>query len=78
MFIKVKGSRSMTYQYLTVDMIATAKEKGGFTESMNLIQVPSNALDALSRVLLALGVLLVSRSASAVVFEIRELEHARF
>ena len=25
LFIKVKGSRSMTYQYLTVDMIATVK-----------------------------------------------------
>ena len=31
-FIKVKGSRSTTYQYLTVDMIATAKEKGGFID----------------------------------------------
>ena len=31
-FIKVKGSRPMTYQYLTVDMIATAKEKGGFID----------------------------------------------
>ena len=30
-FIKVKGSRPMTYyQYLTVDTIATAKKKGGF------------------------------------------------
>ena len=32
LFIKVKGSRPMTYQYLTVDMIATAKEKGGFID----------------------------------------------
>ena len=32
LFIKVKGSRSMTYQYFTVDMIATAKEKGGFID----------------------------------------------
>ena len=32
LFIKVKGSRSMTYQYLTVDMIATAKEKDGFID----------------------------------------------
>ena len=30
--IKVKGSRPMTYQYLTVDMIDTAKEKGGFID----------------------------------------------
>ena len=28
LFIKVKGSRPMTYQYLTLDMTATAKEKG--------------------------------------------------
>ena len=28
LFIKVKGSRPMTYQYLTVGMIATAKKKG--------------------------------------------------
>ena len=32
LFIKVKGSRPMTYQYLTVDMIATAKEPGGFID----------------------------------------------
>ena len=32
LFIKVKGSRPMTYQYLMVDMIATAKEKGGFID----------------------------------------------
>ena len=32
LFIKVKGSRPMTYQYLTVDMIAAAKEKGGFID----------------------------------------------
>ena len=32
LFIKVKGSRPMTYQYLTVDIIATAKEKDGFID----------------------------------------------
>ena len=32
LFIKVKGSRPMTYQYLTVDMIAAAKEKGEFVD----------------------------------------------
>ena len=32
LFIKVKGSRPMTYQYLTVDMIAAAKENGGFID----------------------------------------------
>ena len=31
-FIKVKGSRPMTYQYLTVDMVRTAKENGGFID----------------------------------------------
>ena len=30
LFIKVKGSRPMTYQYLTVDMASAAKENGGF------------------------------------------------
>ena len=30
LFIKVKGSRPMTYQYLTVDMVGAAKENGGF------------------------------------------------
>ena len=32
LFIKVKGSRPLTYQYLTVEMIATAKENGGFID----------------------------------------------
>ena len=32
LFIKVKGSCPMTYQYLSVDIIATAKEKGGFID----------------------------------------------
>ena len=32
LFIKVRGSRPMTYQYLTVDMIATAKVKSGFID----------------------------------------------
>ena len=32
LFIKVKGSRPMTYQYLTVDMIDAAKKKGGFID----------------------------------------------
>ena len=29
LFIKVKGSRPMTYHYLTVDMVRTAKKNGG-------------------------------------------------
>ena len=32
LFIKVKGSRPMTYQYLTVDMVNAAKENGGFID----------------------------------------------
>ena len=32
LLIKVKGSRPMTYQYLTVDMVRTAKENGGFID----------------------------------------------
>ena len=32
LFIKVKGSRPMTYQYLTVDMVEPAKENGGFID----------------------------------------------
>ena len=32
LFIKVKGSRPMTYQYLTVDMVKAAKENGGFID----------------------------------------------
>ena len=32
LFIKVKGSRPMTYQYLTLDMIATATEKDGLID----------------------------------------------
>jgi hypothetical protein len=32
LFIKVKGSRSMTYQYLTVDMVEKAKTNGGFID----------------------------------------------
>ena len=32
LFIKVKGSRPMTYQYLTVDMVKAAKENEGFID----------------------------------------------
>ena len=32
LFIKVKGSRPMTYQYLTVEMVKAAKENGGFID----------------------------------------------
>ena len=32
LFIKVKGSRPMTYQYLTVDMVKAAKDNDGFID----------------------------------------------
>jgi len=32
LFIKVKGSRPMTYQYFTVDMVRTAKANWGFID----------------------------------------------
>ena len=32
LFIKVKGSRPMTYQYLTVEMVKEAKANGGFID----------------------------------------------
>ena len=32
LFMKVKGSRLMIYQYLTVEMVKTAKENGGFID----------------------------------------------
>ena len=32
LFIKVKGSRPMTYQYLTVEMVNKAKTNGGFID----------------------------------------------
>jgi len=32
LFIKVKGSRSMTYQFSTVEMARTAKTDGGFID----------------------------------------------
>ena len=47
LFIKVKGSRSMTYQYLTVDMIATAKEKGGFVDQKVFKTAGKDGFDSL-------------------------------
>ena len=32
LFVKVKGSRPMTYQYLTVEMVKEAKANGGFID----------------------------------------------
>ena len=36
LFIKVKESRSMTYQYLTVEMVKAAKANGGFIDQKPL------------------------------------------
>ena len=47
LFIKVKGSRLMTYQYLTVDMIATAKEKGGFIDQKTFKTAGKYGFDSL-------------------------------
>ena len=36
LFIKVKGSRLMTYQYLTVEMVKAAKANGGFIDQKSM------------------------------------------
>ena len=45
LFVKVKGP--MTYQYLTVDMIATAKEKGGFIDQKTFKTAGKYGFDSL-------------------------------
>ena len=47
LFIKVKGSRPMTYQYLTLDMIAAAKEKGGFIDQKTFKTAGKYGFDSL-------------------------------
>ena len=47
LFIKVKGSHPMTYQYLTVDMIATAKEKGRFIDQKTFKTAGKYGFDSL-------------------------------
>ena len=47
LFIKVKGPRPMTYQYLTVDMIATAKEKDGFIDQKTFKTAGKYGFDSL-------------------------------
>ena len=47
LFIKVKGSRPMTYQYLTVDMIATAKEEDGFIDQKTFKTAGKYGFDSL-------------------------------
>ena len=41
LFIKVKGSRPMTYQHLTVDMVKTAKENGDLSTRKSLRRAAS-------------------------------------
>ena len=43
----MKGSRPMTYQYSTVDMIATAKEKGGFIDQKTFKTTGKYGFDSL-------------------------------
>lgn len=47
LFIKVKGSRPMTYQYLTVDMVRTAKENGGFIDQKQFKTASKYGFDSL-------------------------------
>ena len=47
LFIKVKGSRPMTYQYLTVDMVSAAKENGGFIDQKMLKTAGKYGFDSL-------------------------------
>ena len=48
LFIKVKGPRPMTYQYLTVDMIiGTAKEKGGVIDQKTFKTAGKYGFDSL-------------------------------
>ena len=47
LFIKVKGSRPMTYQYLTVDMVSAAKENGGFIDQKTFKTASKYGFDSL-------------------------------
>ena len=47
LFIKVKGSRPMTYQYLTVDMVRTAKENGEFIDQKQFKTASKYGFDSL-------------------------------
>ena len=48
LFIKVKGSRPMTYQYLMVDMIDAAKKKGGFIDQKTFKTAGKYGFDSLT------------------------------
>jgi len=47
LFIKVKGSRPMTYQYLTVDMVRTAKKNWGFIDQKKFKTASKYGFDSL-------------------------------
>ena len=47
LFIKVKGSRPMTYQYLTVDMVRAAQENGGFIDQKKFKTASKYGFDSL-------------------------------
>ena len=47
LFIKVTGSRPMTYQYLTVDMVRAAKENGGFIDQKKFKTASKYGFDSL-------------------------------
>ena len=47
LFIKVKGSRPMTYQYLTVDMVRTVKQKGEFIDQKKFKTASKYGFDSL-------------------------------
>ena len=47
LFIKVKGSRPMTYQYLTVDMVRAAKENGWFIDQERFKTASKYGFDSL-------------------------------
>ena len=47
LFIKVKGSRPMTYQYLTVDMVQKSKANGGFIDQKMFKTVAKYGFDSI-------------------------------
>lgn len=47
LFMKVKGSRPMTYQYLTVEMVEKAKENGGYVDQKNFKTAGRYGFDSL-------------------------------
>lgn len=47
LFIKVKSSRPMTYQYLTVDMVEGAKKNGGFIDQKKFKTTANYGFDSL-------------------------------